>query len=115
MVHQWEKGLYEVVADTGGVAIKKIPLIDPRGFNPYEVYSYLGVMREALAVTAKAIQDKLTSLYSKSNQETRTQKRDTDPYSSPLYEEWFVLGIAAVKKGIGGLEKILLIPAQNPA
>ena len=39
MVHQWEKGIYEVVAGNGGVAVNKTPVVDAKGIDPFAVFS----------------------------------------------------------------------------
>jgi|SRR3989338_1697072 len=103
MVHQWEKGIYEVVAGNGGVAVNKTPVVDAKGIDPFAVFSYLGIIREALAVTSRTIVEQVVK-YAKLDVPL-TLARKIDPYVRPLYDDLISRGIKMKDIVMGELEK----------
>src|SRR3989338_9147849 len=102
MVHQWEKGIYEVVAGTGGVAVNKVPVVDSRGIDPFAVFSYLGVMREALAITSRIIFERTTRYLGSGYRPLAALTQDL--YSLGFYKNLLSKGIRVIEDIGEGLE-----------
>ncbi|HLC90897.1 MAG TPA: hypothetical protein VJI15_03950 [Candidatus Nanoarchaeia archaeon] len=102
MVHQWEKGIYEVVAGTAGVAINNVPVVDSRGIDPFAVFAYLEVMREALAITSRRIIEKTTRYLGPGYRPIAALTQDL--YSLGFYKNLLSRGIRVMEDIGEGLE-----------